>query len=62
MILDSIVSTAGKTLGNVCPTVACTIPLEFENDTIFLLGPWGFGNIGIEVIVPSFSTLFANSS
>lgn len=62
MILDSIVGAAGETLGNVCPMVACTIPLKFENDKIFLLGPRGFRNVGIEVIVPSLSTLFANSS
>lgn len=62
MILDGIVGTAGETLGNICPTITCAILLEFEDDTIFGLGPGSLGYVGIEMIVPSFSTLLANPS
>jgi hypothetical protein len=62
MILDGIISTTMQTFGNVSPSIARAILLTLEDDTIFLLGPWGLGDVRIQMVVPSFSALFANPS
>ena len=62
MVLNGIVGTAGQAFGNVGPTVAHTVLLGLEDDTILGFRPGSFRDGGVEVIMPSFSTLFADSS
>jgi hypothetical protein len=50
-----------KHFGNFSPSIAHCL-MCFQNRTIFLHFPRFLTDIGIQVIVPTFSTLFANAS
>ena len=44
------------------PLVANTVAMTNEDDTIFFFGTWSLGDSGIEVIMPTFTTLFTNAA
>lgn len=62
MILDGVVSTAGKHLGDLGPSISES-NMTFYNDAIFFHGPvLGLVDIRIQVVVPTLATLLSTSS
>ena len=62
MIFYGVVRAAREHFGHVGPSVADAIFLGLDDDAIFVFGPWRFFDVGVEMIVPTLSTLFANAS
>lgn len=61
MILDCIVCSARHVLGDLCPLIAIH-RVVFDDIVLLLLRPRLFGDARVEMIVPSFATLLANST
>lgn len=60
-VLNGIVRSSGKTLGNFCPLVAQFV-MSLDNGGIFLVRPFGLVDMRIQMIVPTFPTLLAETS
>ena len=61
VILDGVVSPAAEVFGDLCPAVAQTL-VGKEEKPFFLVLPVILFDIGVEVIVPSFSALLADAT
>lgn len=61
MVFDSVVCPTFKNLGNFGPFVAISQVLK-EKDPFFLMRPTDRFDFRIQMIVPPFPTLFANST
>ena len=61
VILDGVISTPGKQFCNFSPSVT-HITVRLQDDAVFLSSPWWFTDIGVQVIVPSFTALFPNAT
>jgi hypothetical protein len=46
----------------VGPLIANTVAMTLEDDAIFFFGPWSLGDSGVEVIMPTLTTLFSNAA
>ena len=61
MILDGIVGTPGKELGNLGPLVAEALVMG-DDETVFLLAPGHLADGGIEMVVPTLAALLADAA
>lgn len=61
MVLDGIICSALKKLGNLSPFVSNDSVLEVE-DPLLVFAPDYLLNLWVQMIMPSFSTLFSNST
>ena len=61
MILDGIVGTPGKELGNLGPLVAKALVMG-DDETVFLLAPGHLADGRIEVVVPTLAALLADAA
>jgi len=61
VILDVVVGSSFKYLRDFCPLIAEHLVLKPENP-LFFDGPIPFLDFRVQMVVPSFSTLFPNSS
>jgi hypothetical protein len=61
VILDVIVCSSRKVLGDLSPLVA-ELLVSSDDDLIFLLSPLASLDVGIEMVVPSLSALLADSA
>ena len=57
-VLDGIIGPTGKELGDVSKTVCWSVLLGLEDNAILFFRPWGLGDLRVELIDPSVSTLF----
>ena len=61
VVLDGIVRTSGKELGNLGPFVAEGLVMR-DDQTVFLLAPGHLANGGIEMVVPALAALLADAA
>ena len=55
--IDGIVGPAVKAFGDVSPFVYRAVSLGLEDNVILFFGPWGLGDLRVELIEPSMFTL-----
>mmetsp|Transcript_9956 Transcript_9956/g.27865 ORF Transcript_9956/g.27865 Transcript_9956/m.27865 type:complete len:344 (+) Transcript_9956:1567-2598(+) len=61
VVLDGIVGTSGKELGNLGPLVAEALVMG-DDESVLLLAPGHLADGGIEMIVPPFTALLADAA
>ena len=61
MIFDSVVCAAFQTMGDLSPLVFVDLVFDEQNELLFL-GPLNLLDHWIEMVVPAFTTLLADST
>jgi len=61
MILDGVVRASRQELGNEGPLVA-VLAVRFQDHAIFFGCPWRLADVGVQMVMPPFTTLFADAS
>lgn len=61
VVLDGVIGAARQKFGHVRPFASMDHMCEVEDPLLFE-GPFGFEDDGVEVVVPSFPTLLAETS
>ena len=59
MVLDGIVCSSGNQFGNLCPLVA-PLPVGIVYDAVFFVGPRRLLDVGVEMVVPTLTTLLSD--
>ena len=61
MVLDGVVCSAWDEFGDLCPLISPLL-VCIVDDLIFLVRPGGLLDVGVEMVVPTFTTLLANAT
>lgn len=61
MVLDVVIRSPGKLLGDVCPSVAMVL-MQSNKYCLFIVSPFSFLQLRIKMIDESFPTLLALST
>ena len=61
MVLDCIVGSAGDQFGNLGPLIAPLL-VSVVDDSVLLVGPGGFLDLRVEMVVPSLPTLLSDTA
>ena len=60
VVLDGVVCPARQAFCYVSPAITCAVLLGLKYDAVLVLGPRRLGDVWVQVIMPSLSTLLAN--
>lgn len=61
MVLDGVVGASRHELGDLGPTISKGV-MRLQNQSIFVLSPRSLVDVGVQVIMPSFTALFTNAT
>lgn len=61
MVLDRVISSSWQKFGYFCPSISHSL-MSLDDKHIFIICPFFFFDVRIQVVMPSLSTLFSNSS